>query len=116
MEVCVGKDGLSFCSIEFLTKKYLNIHVNILSMAVKTLTITEDAYGALVRLKGMNESFSQLFMRLAGQKMRVSDLCGRLSKESCDSMKENIMKLREKSNKDMEARISDVRARYKRCN
>ncbi|HLC65067.1 MAG TPA: antitoxin VapB family protein [Candidatus Nanoarchaeia archaeon] len=41
-------------------------------MAVKTLTITEDAYNKIRYLKHGDESFSELFTRIAEEKMNVA--------------------------------------------
>lgn len=41
-------------------------------MVVKTLTITEEAYTKMKRLKKDNESFSDLFNRLADQRLNVA--------------------------------------------
>ncbi len=43
-------------------------------MAHKTLTISEQAYNALVRLKSKDESFTKLILRLAHQKNKGSFL------------------------------------------
>jgi len=39
-------------------------------MAHKTLTISEEAYGALARLKSKDESFTKVILRLAGKKSK----------------------------------------------
>ena len=51
----------------------LNISLNInIDMVVKTLTITEGSYNKLKRLKRENESFSELFNRIADEKLNVA--------------------------------------------
>jgi len=45
-------------------------------MATKTITITEEAYKTLLKYKGIKESFSQLFLRLAKKRGRVMDCFG----------------------------------------
>ena len=45
-------------------------------MAVKTITVTEEAYGSLKRLKSENESFSDLFLRLADASTTAKDILG----------------------------------------
>lgn len=42
-------------------------------MAVKTLTITEEAYNQLKLLKENYESFSEFFLRLAGEKTNQAE-------------------------------------------
>ncbi|MBI2576816.1 antitoxin VapB family protein [Candidatus Woesearchaeota archaeon] len=37
-------------------------------MATKTITIMEDAYKALARVKGKDESFSEVIRKLAGER------------------------------------------------
>ncbi len=42
-------------------------------MVIKSLTITEDAYGTLKRLKYENESFSDVILRIGREKTNVLD-------------------------------------------
>ncbi|MBI5072882.1 hypothetical protein HZA99_03620 [Candidatus Woesearchaeota archaeon] len=41
-------------------------------MVVKTLTVTEDSYNKMKRLKKEDESFSDLFNRIADEKLNVA--------------------------------------------
>jgi len=47
-----------------------NIHVSarMFTMAHKTLTISEEAYNALARMKSKDESFTKVILRLAQRK------------------------------------------------
>ena len=63
-------------------------------MAVKTITVTESAYYAVNRLKEKNESFSELFLRIAKRKP-LSSFFGVLSKEAGEELSRNIRKSRE---------------------
>ncbi len=45
-------------------------------MAVKTVTLAEDAYEALAALKGEGESFSQVVRRLTGSQILLSAYAG----------------------------------------
>lgn len=49
-------------------------------MAVKTVTLTTDAYDALAAAKREGESFSEVVRRLAGPKVRLTDFAGAWSK------------------------------------
>ncbi len=46
-------------------------------MVTKTISILEEAYEALVREKGREESFSDVILKLAGRRGRVSDSLGK---------------------------------------
>ncbi len=61
------------------TFKYMCTHM--LPMATKTITVTEDAYEHMKKLKHQEESFSTLFLRLADEKLRVADIYGLLSRQ-----------------------------------
>lgn len=64
-------------------------------MSTKTLTITEDAYESLKRLKTENESFSKTILRITG-KRPLSDFVGILSPESADELERNIKESRKR--------------------
>jgi len=48
---------------------YTYVHVKC-GMAHKTLTISEEAYDALARVKGKDESFTKVILRLTGRKTK----------------------------------------------
>lgn len=76
-------------------------------MAVKTITITEEAYGAIKRLKKEEESFSQLFLRISPKKITIQDLAGILKGSNIE---ERFWNLRKKLGKGMEKRLDDLRS------
>ncbi len=45
-------------------------------MAVRTVTLSEDAYGALASLKREGESFSEVVRRLTGSQVLLSAFAG----------------------------------------
>lgn len=46
-------------------------------MGTKTITILEEAYKALLREKGKDESFSDVVLKLVGRRGRISDSLGK---------------------------------------
>lgn len=87
-------------------------------MTVKTITITEDAYETIRRLKIDDESFSNLFKRLGERYATFKDIRG-VMKHTPDEAKEfaeRAKKIREKLGKSMKERVENVRSRYKRFN
>lgn len=87
-------------------------------MVTKTITITEDAYDSIVRLKHEGESFSELFLRLSSKPLLVKDLVGilRHTPEEAREFADRVKKIHEELGKGWEERIADVRARLKRNN
>lgn len=71
-------------------------------MAVKTITVTEDAYEALKRLKEEGESFSKVIIRVAKGRENIEKYFGVLNKKSARHIKENIRKFRKRTDKDYE--------------
>ena len=65
-------------------------------MAVKTITITDNAYTALKSLKNERESFSDTIMRIAGKKP-LRSFIGILSKKSAEDIKDIIERRRRKN-------------------
>ena len=86
------------------------------TMTIKTITITEEAYGCIKSLKNDNESFSELFKRLGKRQMKVKDIVGALghSEEEARAFQERVKSIREQMGRDMEERIQDVHNRFKR--
>lgn len=74
----------------FMNYTYIHIH-----MAIKTISITEDAYNSLKSKKDPNESFSEIIVRLSGKKS-LSSFFGALSKESADALEDSINEARKK--------------------
>jgi predicted CopG family antitoxin len=85
-------------------------------MAIKTITVTEDAYQAVKRLKKGEESFSDLFLRLGGKSITAKDILGVLKHvpEETAALKRSVREIHEELSRGMEKRIEDVRSRLKR--
>jgi predicted CopG family antitoxin len=67
---------------------------------VKTLTIKNKVYEELVTIKGREESFSDLFERLAKKEKRgIMEFAGFLSKEEGNKVKKAISGYKKKSRK-----------------
>ncbi|MBD3361357.1 hypothetical protein GF358_01040 [Candidatus Woesearchaeota archaeon] len=77
------------------------------NMAIKTITVTEDAYESIKRLKNTDESFSQFFLRISREKMTVKDLAGaiKLSDNEYAALKKHTKELRKKASTDMKERL-----------
>jgi predicted CopG family antitoxin len=63
---------------------------------VKTLTIRDDVYSKLKTIKSREESFSELFERMAKKETQsINEFAGFLSEKTADKMKKNLDKRRE---------------------
>jgi predicted CopG family antitoxin len=76
-------------------------------MAVKTITITTEAYDAIKNLKKPEESFSELFIRISPKKFTIKDIAGML-KDS--DIEERFWKFRRQLGRGMEKRHNDLRS------
>jgi predicted CopG family antitoxin len=67
-------------------------------MAVKTITITTKAYEAIKRMKRADESFSELFLRIAPARVDARSLYGMLkdNPKELAAIKKSIREGREK--------------------
>lgn len=71
---------------------------------VKTITVTDEAYEMLKKMKSGDESFSEVIKRVAKPTLNIRDYFGILSKEDSKTISEEIKKRREKISKDIEER------------
>jgi len=87
-------------------------------MAVKTITITEQAYNSLKWMKKENESFSELFLRISKKPITTKEIAGilkRTPEESEKSVKEFWIN-RKQLSEAIKKRRENVRARLQRNN
>lgn len=77
-------------------------------MAVKTITVTEDAYNTLKAMKKDEESFSDAILRI-GKRRPLSDFFGVLGKESGERFEKAIMDARKRRNASHQKRIKRIR-------
>ena len=80
-------------------------------MATKTISITEESYKRLAMLKKMNESFSEIIMRLTG-KINLNNYFGILSKESADSLEKTIKEARARNLKASEKKREKLKQEF----
>lgn len=76
-------------------------------MTSKNISLTDDAYELLKKMKMGDESFSDTIRRLA-KRRRLSDCAGLwadVPKEEMTALSENILELRKKTRKSLEASI-----------
>ena len=67
---------------------------------VKTLTIKDKVYEELTTIKGKEESFSDLFERLAKkEKKGIMEFAGFLSEETAEKMKKTLVKRKAENRK-----------------
>lgn len=73
-------------------------------MTVKTITVTEEAYDALKRVKAESESFSKVIIRVTKGKNNLDKFVGILSEKDAERIKRNIKEFRRRFDKDYEER------------
>ena len=85
-------------------------------MVVKTITVTEEAYNSIARLKKTDESFSELFKRVGGVHSTAREIFGimKLSPEESLKFRKNVISIRKELGEGLDRRMKDVRARFKR--
>ncbi|MEK6960050.1 MAG: antitoxin VapB family protein [Nanoarchaeota archaeon] len=85
-------------------------------MAVKTITVTEDAYDSFKRLKRADESFSDLFLRMSKKPVTFNDIVGivKQSPQETEDLKRRIAEIHNRIGERLDRRAEDVRSRLKR--
>lgn len=81
-------------------------------MAVKTITVTKDAYESLKGLKEPRESFSDTLLRIA-KRRPLSEFFGILSAKSGDRLEKAIFEARKRRNKARRRRIDYIVKSFK---
>ena len=101
-----------------LKTQNLNICLNInINMVVKTITVREEAYEVMKRMKHGDESFSELFMRISNEKENaVNRFFGsiKIISEEAEIRRERYKKIREDMSKDFEKRQNKLTIRAER--
>lgn len=85
------------------------------TMAVKTITITEDAYNALKRMKYGDRSFSEVIIEFAGEKVNpVVKYFGVLKHrhKELDELRKRIKERRQEIDKESKERARKIRERF----
>lgn len=78
-------------------------------MASKTISVTEDIYKLLSRMKLKSESFSEMLARLARKRGSLSDCAGLwkdMSGEEIEELKEGMKEMRKSLTSSVEERVS----------
>lgn len=73
--------------------KFININILKHSMAVKTITVTEDAYNSLKAKKGETESFSDTILRITRYRS-LKEFAGALSEKTAEKLEKGIRERR----------------------
>ena len=76
-------------------------------MATKTISITDEAYGALRTKKNKSESFSDVIIRLSGKKTLAS-FYGALSEKSGKLLEEDFREGRKTHRKRLKKRLEKL--------
>ena len=76
-------------------------------MAVKTITITENAYKALKSMKDTGESFSKTILRISKRKP-LSGFFGAVGNESGMNLEKAVFEIRKRRNKSHRARVAGI--------
>ncbi len=78
-------------------------------MAVKTITITKDAYDVLRKMKHGNESFSDVVRRLSSDKKSVKEFLGILKDTDAEAFHARVRGIRKNVSKSFERRHDRLR-------
>lgn len=74
----------------------------------KSIRLSEDAYERLAAHKREDETFSDVVLRLAGERSLV-ELAGILTDDEADAMREAVAERRARREEDLESAASEMR-------
>ena len=76
-------------------------------MTIKTITVTEDAYNAIKKMKLGDESFSDLFLRIGEGNLKIKDLIGalKLPPDAHANLKSSVLANRKAAQESHERRM-----------
>lgn len=74
-------------------------------MVVKTITVTEEAYKALKRMKGNEESFSETILKFSKDKGSMMKYFGILPKENIKGVRKRMQRIREEVSRDIDKHV-----------
>ncbi|PIN73393.1 hypothetical protein COV20_04155 [Candidatus Woesearchaeota archaeon CG10_big_fil_rev_8_21_14_0_10_45_16] len=75
-------------------------------MVTKTITVTEEAYNSLKGLKGENESFSDVLLRIGKKRSTVSNFLGILKGGDISEARRALKRSRDDFSRDAEKRYN----------
>ena len=75
----------------------------------KSIRLSEDAYERLAAHKRADETFSDVVLRLAGERS-LSELAGILSDEEAESLRDSIEERRKRRRDDLEETARELRS------
>ena len=78
---------------------------------VKTITVTDDAYEALKKMKTGDESFSEVIKRVAKPTFNIRDYLGILPKDDVERARKALRERKAAFSKDIEERRKRVHSR-----
>jgi len=76
-------------------------------MATKNISITDEAYNRLTRLRKRNESFSEIIIDITGN-VKLMDFFGAISKNSGDKLEKKIHALRNKETNFQDKKLREI--------
>jgi predicted CopG family antitoxin len=74
----------------------------------KSIRLSEEAYERLAAHKGEDETFSEVVLRLAGERSLL-ELAGILSDEEADALREAVAERRDRRRKELEETANGLR-------
>ena len=78
---------------------------------MKTITITDEAYERLKRMKGEDDSFTDAILKIPEKKVIAKDLLGILKGDNIEVERKRLKEIHRQLGKDMEEKLRAPRSR-----